>query len=24
LTDPQILGMNWLVQGVQGRLPRSP
>ena len=24
LTDPQILGMNWLVQGVQGKLPRGP
>jgi basic membrane protein A len=24
LSDPQILGMNWLVQGVQGKLPRSP
>ena len=24
LTDVQILGMNWLVQGVQGKLPRSP
>jgi basic membrane protein A and related proteins len=22
LTDPQILGMNWLVEGVQGSIPR--